>query len=107
MQALTLEQALRWLMASGAGIASYWLIERIPALAALASEPKRYVALAMSGGLAMLCFLSLVGLTYEPNPASVQGWLEALFSVAAVACGLNQVVHARINLRARDKARRA
>ena len=95
-----LAAVLTWLVsAPGAGLASYFLMEKIPALAALSAELKRYASLALAALLAMAVFSAGVGLGYAAMPADVQGWGEALFAVAFVASGLGQTIHGRVKLR--------
>ena len=93
-----LSQLLKWLMSAGAGAAAFFIMEKVPELARLPSEAKRYVSIALSAGLAMAAFTAGVGLGYEPTPATAQAWVEALFAVGFVASGLSQVIHGRAKL---------
>ncbi len=92
---MTLYDFLKWLATAGAGGAAYWLMENLSGLAALKPEAKRYVAWALASGLACAAYGALVALGYEPPPQTWQAWLENLFTVAAAACGLSQVIHGR------------
>jgi hypothetical protein len=95
-----LAQVLTWLFSGpGAGVITFYLMEKIPELAKLSSEAKRYVSLAMASVLAMGAFAGAVGLGYEAAPQSAQAWIEALFAVAFVSTGLSQVLHGRSKLR--------
>ena len=95
-----LAQALAWLVSGGgAGVAAYFLMEKVKLLAALESEAKRYVAIGLSAAIAMLAFTAAVFLSYYPQPQTVQAWLEALFAVAFVGVGLSQTIHGRVKLR--------
>jgi len=95
VDATLLYQALIWLSSAGAGAATFFLMERVPALARLKSEHKRYVSIALSGGIAMIAFAGAVGLGYEPTPQTAQAWVEALFAVAFVASGASQIIHGK------------
>jgi len=70
-------------------------MEKVPELARLSSEAKRYASIAIAAILSMAAFSASVGLGYEPTPASTQAWVEALFAVAFVASGLAQVIHGK------------
>ena len=97
---MELSEFLLWLVSGGgAGIVAYWLMERLGNLE-LSSEFKRYLSLALAAGLAMLAYYGQTLLGYVGTPETAQAWLEALFSVAAVAIGLSQVVHGRVKLAA-------
>lgn len=89
---------LTWVLTPGAGILTYWLMENVPVLAALEAKLKRFVAFGLSALIAVLAFLAMVGMGYQPAPADARAWIEALFSVAAVAAGLSQVLHGLIKL---------
>jgi len=92
---------LQWFVAGGgAGIVSYWLMEKVPQLKGLAAEYKRYASVALSAVLAMAAYALAVGLNYQTSPGDLQGWLEALFAAASVAVGLSQIIHGRRKLRA-------
>ena len=98
----TLTLALSWLFSGpGAGAASFFLMEKIPALANLSAELKRYVSMALAAVIAMAAFSVAVVLEYQPSPAGWQAWLEALFAVAGVAVGIGQMIHGRVKLRNR------
>lgn len=98
-----LSQVLTWLVSSGgAGVAAYFLMEKVRLLAALAPEPKRYVSLALAAVIAMAAFSASVGLGYAPVPSGAQAWGEALFAVAFVATNLGQIIHGRAKLRQPD-----
>ncbi len=99
-----LKELLAWVAGGpGAGVLAYWLLEHVGALKALAPEAKRYVAFALSGGLAALAwYLSVVcGFVPAPEP-TVVGWLDALVGVILLAVTTNQVTHARLVLAKRE-----
>ena len=100
---MELKDFLFWLTAGGgAGIVGYWVMDQVAKYRpGLSSEFKRYLSLALAAGLAMLAHYVLVVMAYAPSPESVQAWVEALFSVAAVAVGLSQAIHGRVDLRDR------
>lgn len=96
----TLFVFLAWVVeGGGAGVAAYFLMEKVKALASLNPEAKRYVSLALAGILAMGVFVLTVFLGYTPQPADAQGWLESLFAVAFLATNLSQIIHGRTKLR--------
>lgn len=90
-----LSETFKWLMSAGAGTVTFFVMEKVPELARLSSEAKRYLSIVMSAAIAMGAFAGSVGLGYEPQPASTQAWIEALFAVAFVASGLSQVIHGK------------
>lgn len=91
---MELKELLLWVLdRGGAGIATYWLMENIAALVALAPQYKRYVTYAIAGVLATLAFLAFVGMGYQPAPETTRAWIEALSSVVGVAIGLSQLIH--------------
>ena len=99
MDITLLATVLTYLSGPAAGIAAYYLIDRVPKLKALSAEYKRYASLALAAILAMGAFIASVGLSYQVRPISPQGWLEALFAVAGVAIGLSQSIHGYKKLR--------
>jgi len=93
---MELTDFLGWILSGGgAGVLAYFLMDRIPALALLASESKRYVAFGLSALFAMLAFAGLVGLGVQPLPVSAVEWVNKLFLVATSAFALSQIIHAR------------
>jgi len=98
---MELNEFLLWLVTGGgAGVAGYWLMEQVGKYwPDLSSELKRYLSLTVAAGLAMLAYYAQTLLAYVPAPGTTQAWIEALFSVAAVAIGLSQSIHGRIRLR--------
>ena len=92
---------LQWCVTGGgAGILSYWLMERVPQLAQLKAEHKRYASVALSAVLGAAAYAAAVGLSYQATPGTAQAWIEALVAAAGVATGLSQVIHGRRKLRA-------
>ena len=96
---MTLVDALKWvLLSGGAGVLAYFLMGRVPELAGMQPEPKRYVSWLLSALFAMLAFSLMVALGYSEEPVSVQGWIEQLFYYSSLAIGTSQVTHARRDL---------
>ena len=96
---MTLQDALIWILSGGgAGQIAYWLMEAVPFLANLTAVWKRYVSLALAALLAVAAFGIGVVFTYLPTPASGREWVEAIFSVIALALGWSQAVHGMTRL---------
>lgn len=97
---MELSEFLLWLVTGGgAGVVGYYLMDQVVKyFPNLSSELKRYLSLAIAAGLAMLAYYVQTVLAYVPSPETAQAWIEALFSVAAVAIGLSQAVHGRVKL---------
>lgn len=77
---LTLEGALRWLTGLGAGIIAYLILNRWPWYNTLQDYlAKRLIALLSPAPLAILAFLLLVVVGYEPMPGSPVAWVEAVW----------------------------
>ena len=90
---------LKWAVCGGgAGVIAYFLMEEIPALTYLEPKPKRYMSLALAAVIAMLGYMGMVALNYMPQPESLQGWIEGLFSVIGVSSGLGQIIHGKLKL---------
>ena len=83
-------------------MASYWIIETIPALGLWRPDWKRYLAYALTGIISIGAYLAQVGLRYAAAPVGAQGWAEVLFAVAMTAFGVSQIPHAIIDLRKRE-----
>jgi hypothetical protein len=102
-EALTLEQGLAWVISGGgAAVLAYFLVGKIPQLAELRSEIKRYVSIFLTSVLAVAAWAASVGLGYTPLPIGWQGWLEGAFAVAFAANLVVGVIHGRRDLRQRD-----
>ena len=96
---MTLVDALKWvLLSGGAGVLAYFLMGRVPELAGMQPEPKRYASWLLSAVFACLAFSLMVALGYSETPESVQGWIEQLFYYSSLAVGVSQVTHARKDL---------
>lgn len=102
---MELSALLAWILSGGgAGVVSYWLMEHLAFLVMLSGQHKRYVSLALAGGLAVLGYLVAVGMGYQVAPVEVKGWIEALFSVIGVAIGLGQLIHGAKQMKPKKKA---
>lgn len=102
---MELKEFLIWLTSgSGAGVAAYALVGPLVATLekltqfALTSKAKRYLSLALAGVVASGAYWGTAALGYVVAPVGAQAWLEALFSVVAVAIGLSQAIHGARNL---------
>ena len=95
---MELREALTWLMSVGSGPATYWLMERVPALAELEAASKRSVSLAIAACLPVLAWLALVGLGYQVAPVGWVNWVERLFSLMAPAVIGSQYLHGKLQL---------
>lgn len=97
---MELQEFLVWLISGGgAGIIGYALVGPIQKLwekltrVAIHGKVKRYLSLALAGAVASSAYYCATVLSYVPSPVGAQAWLEALFSVVAVAIGLSQAIH--------------
>jgi ABC-type dipeptide/oligopeptide/nickel transport system permease subunit len=100
---MELKELLAWVISGGgAGVFAYFLIERIAALKALAPEPKRYVAIALSGVLAVGAWFIAAAMGYAAWPVGANAWIEQLFSVATYAFALSQIIHGAAKLPASE-----
>ena len=93
-----LKDFLVWVLTPGAGVLAYWLMENVPFLVNLEARLKRFAAFGLSAAFGILAFLVMVGMGYEAVPVDWRAWVEALFSVAAVAGGLSQILHGLLKL---------
>jgi len=93
---MTIIEVLAWLISEGGAVtAAYKLVERVPKLAALAPEPKRYAALTIAGLGAAALYAGSVALGLSPTPVGWQDWVITLINTALTAALAGQVVHAR------------
>jgi len=96
-------QALVWIVSGGgASYLAYWLIENVPFLVRLAAESKRYVSLVLPAILtvafAILGYLAMIAMLYEPAPIDARAWIETLFAVAVLSVIGAQAIHGRVVL---------
>lgn len=97
---MQLPEFLTWIVSGGgAALVAYWMMERVPFLVELESQQKRFASLALAAVIACAGFVVSVAAGYREAPASeFWPWLEALFSVIAVAIGGSQGVHGLLKL---------
>lgn len=88
---MTAQEIITNLLTTGlSGVLAWYAIRNIPRLAALEERVKAFVAFGLSALLCVLAYCASVGLGYTPNPATWQGWLEALIPVIAWAYTVSQ-----------------
>jgi hypothetical protein len=103
---MTLQEFLIWIISGGgSGVIAYWLLERIGERVNIDAEIKRYLSLVLAGLVALGAYMAGIGIGYEPQPDTARAWVEAIFSVIAVAIGLSQAIHGALRLRNRDADR--
>lgn len=99
---MTLQEFLIWVLSGGgAGVAAFILMEWIGNNTDLQPDLKRYLSLALASTVAVAAYAAGVAMGYEPTPEDVRGWIEAVFSVIAVAVMASQAVHGFTKLRKR------
>lgn len=96
---MELREFLSLLVSGGAGAVVFWLMERVPFLAELRPDHKRYASLGVAIVLPVVAWLAMVGLGYQVPPESWQGWVERVFALAAGAIVVSQGVHGALRLR--------
>lgn len=100
---MTLQDFLVWVLSGGgAGIVAYWLMQRIEERANVSAEMKRYLSLLLAALAAVLAYFGSVWIGYEPQPETVKTWIEAVFSVIAIAIAASQAIHGFMRLRDRE-----
>lgn len=110
---MTLRDGLLWLMSAGAGVLTFWLLDRLERsvthrlrwlrewFVTLASEDKRYVAFGLTAVVAILAYLLTLAMAYRQAPGAWRAWIEELFGVVTAAIVASQVAHGRVVLRGR------
>lgn len=97
---LTLGGFLVWLMsAAGATAVTVWGMDAVPWLKAQSAEARRYLSLAIAAVLPVLAWLATLGLGYSEAPVTWQGWMEAVFALAAPSIVASQGLHGALRLR--------
>lgn len=88
-----------------AGALAWKLIERVPALAKLEDDLKRYVAMAMTALLGAAAYAASVAMLYDAMPVDWRGWIEGLVGSALAAYLASQSLHAATALRLKRQVR--
>jgi hypothetical protein len=100
MDTFSLQELVIWLLTGGgAGVVAFALVEKIPALANLLPDYKRYVSLAITGAVAVAAWFFSVWMTWTVAPTGAQAWVEAIVSVIGTAIITSQVIHGATSLR--------
>jgi len=99
---LTLGGFVAWLLSGGgAGIVTFFLMDKVAFLKALAPDYKRYASLVLTGLLALGAWGIGLGMKYIPVPGDTRSWIESAFSVIAIAIAVAQTTHGATSLRKR------
>jgi len=97
---VTLAEGLAWLLSGGgAGIVTYFLIDKVPFLAKLEPDYKRYVSIALVVVLAAAGWGISMAMGYSPVPETWRAWIETAFSIMFVALTTSLVIHGGRDLR--------
>jgi hypothetical protein len=100
METALLRDLLVVLTTYGAAEAAYWIVARTR-LNLLPAEPKRWASFALAAGIAIMAWLSQIGMAYVVAPVGWRSWVEALVAVGGAAIGLGQLLHGARDLRGR------
>ena len=96
MSTETLKQLLAWLTAPGAGIVAWWLIDQFKIGLGWTDEHRRWLALAVSGVLALGAWWAQIAMLYQPMPADWRAGVEQGVAILFTAFGVSQLAHARV-----------
>ena len=96
---MELSEVLLWVISGGGGAVVTWLMSNVQALANLAPDYKRYVSWLLSAVVPLAAWGAMLGLGYEPIPASWQAAAERVFALVFIAFSTNQGLHAVTELR--------
>ena len=104
MEALSLGEAIAWVLSGGgAGIIAYFVVGKVKFLKELGPDYKRYASLGITALLALAAWGAGLGMEYLKMPVDWRGWMEAAFSVIAIALFAAQGIHGAVDLRARRR----
>ena len=92
---MPLGQFLIWVVKYGAGVAAYFLVDKVPALVRLDPIPKRIAACAIAAAIAIVGFLAQLAMRYETAPVDVYAWIEMLWLIGTSAFGLATFIHTK------------
>lgn len=104
MQDETLRQLLSWIITPGAGIIAWWLIDQFGWGASWVEERRRWLALGISGALALAAWWGQIAMLYQPMPTDWRAGVERGVAILFIAFGVSQLTHARVK---QARARRA
>lgn len=105
---MTVAEILSWVLGSGGAMAlGYLVVDRVPKLAALLPDVKRYVAFALAFVFANAANLVQYLMGYTPWPGSAIEWIEVIVLVGSTAIVGGQLLHASIDLKEKSNAIRA
>ena len=97
---LDMRAFLVWVTTVGAGLAAYWVTNRVPwgrwegtATDGDLAIAKRLCAWAVAGMIAILAWLMQVAMLYAPMPVDWRATIETLFGLVAVAGFAAQMTH--------------
>jgi tellurite resistance protein TehA-like permease len=116
MENETLKQVLSWVLTSGSGVVSWALLDAAIRynwpqwVARLEDRPKRWLALALSGVLALGAWGIEVAMLYQPVPENWRDGVERGVAILFVAFGVSQIAHVEVRaarMRRIERARRA
>lgn len=88
-----------------AGALAWKLIERVPALARLEDDLKRYAAIGLTAMLGALAYAASVAMLYDATPLDWRGWVEGLVNAGMAAYLASQSLHAATTLRLRREVK--
>lgn len=98
----TFKEGLAWVVSGGgAGILTYFLIDKVPFLAKLAPDYKRYASIAIVIVLAWGAWGLTMLMNYSPVPEDWRSLIETGFSITFVALTTSQITHGMRDLRQR------
>lgn len=90
---MELKDTLLFLSTTGAAVVVFWMMGTYPELSGLPSSWKRFVAFALTAGIAIAAWLVQVVMLYQVAPVDWRAWVEVLFAVGGGSIGLNQLIH--------------
>jgi len=97
---LTLGEGLTWVLSGGgAGVVAFFLIDRVPFLAKLMPDYKRYVSIGLVLVLCGLAWGASMLLQYTPVPRDWIAWVEQGFSIGFVGITTSLLIHGATDLR--------
>lgn len=101
MDTITLRDLLVALTTTGAAVLAYYIMAHIPGLSTLPPEPKRWVAFALTGALALAGWGLQIVMLYVAQPADWRAWVADAVAIAGAAIVQGQLIHGAKDLRGR------